>query len=155
MGVERENKKHQQALLDQQKRENNNRNIQYFGITLTLLVVFFIMLFVGSFPVSPLTIRVMGFFFFISLFEFIVLIIDNLILFRPFHNAPFKLWLVKIGLIAILAPFQHFLENGIIRLLVSRKLIAARTSISPAAWWRNLKQRFSQIKHIEQDEAVL
>lgn len=155
MGVVRENKKHEQVLMDQRTRETNNRNIQYFGITLTLLIVFFIMLFVGSFPVSPLTVRLMGFFFFISLFEFIVLIIDNLVLFRPFHNAPFKLWMVKIGLIALLAPFQHFMENGIIRLLVSRKLIAARTNFSPGVWWKSLKQRLSQIKQIEEDEAVL
>ena len=109
MKVNRENRKHEADLLQQQKIENSKRNIQYMAITIVIVIVFFIMLLIGTFPVSKLTVRVMGYFFFISLFEFIVLLIDNLFLTHVVHNQPLKLWLIKIVLIGMRAPFQHFL----------------------------------------------
>lgn len=155
LGVDRENKKHAQDLLEQQQRVINNRNMQYFGITLTLIVIFFIMLYIGSFPVSRLTVRLMGYFFFISLFEFIVLVIDNQVLSRAFHNEPVKLWLIKIGLIALLVPLQHFLEHNVIQLLASKKLITARTNFSIKKWWIAFRNKFTRIKGLEDEEAVL
>lgn len=156
LGVERENNKHAYELFQQQQRDFNNRNIQYMGITITIIIVFFIMLFVGSFPVSRFAVKIMGFFFFISLFEFIVLLIDNLVLSRPFHNQPLKLWLIKIGVIALLVPFQHFLEHHVIDLLSSKKLIEARTKFSLKKWWAGLTQPPPSGKEsLEEDTAVL
>lgn len=156
LGVERENYKHENELFQQQQRDFNNRNIQYMGITITIIIIFFIMLFVGSFPVSRFAVRIMGFFFFISLFEFIVLLIDNLVLSRPFHNQPLKLWLIKIGVIALLVPFQHFLEHHVIDLLSSKKLIEVRTKFSLKKWWTGIKQPSpSGDESLEKDTAVL
>ena len=156
LGVERENKKHQQELLQQQQHDYNNRNIQYMGITIAIVIIFFIMLFVGSYPVSRLTVKFMGYFFFISLFEFIVLLIDNLLLTHSIHSQPLKLWIIKIGVIAILVPFQHFLEHHVIGLLASKKLIEARTKFSLKKWWRAInKPGAAGDESLEEDTAVL
>lgn len=156
LGVERENRKHQQEKLQQQQQDDNSRNIQYMAITVAIVIIFFVMLFVGSFPVSKLTVKLMGYFFFISLFEFIVLLIDNVVLTHSIHNQPLKLWLIKIGVIAILVPFQHFLEHHVIRLLASRKLIEARTKFSVRKWWANLNKPSSLGEEdMEEDASVL
>jgi tetratricopeptide (TPR) repeat protein len=156
LGVERENNKHANELLEQQQRDYNNRNIQYMGITIAIIIIFFIMLFVGSFPVSKFTVRIMGYFFFISLFEFIVLLIDNLVLTHSFYNQPLKLWLIKIGVIALLVPFQHFLERGVIDLLASKKLIEARTNFFLKKWWTVFKKPSpSSDEMVDKDTAVL
>lgn len=156
LGVDRENKKHQQELLQEQKLANNKRNIQYMAITVAIVVVFFLMLFIGSFPVSKLTVKLMGYFFFISLFEFIVLLIDNLFLTHATHNQPLIIWLIKIGLIGLLVPFQHFLETNLIGLLASRKLIEVRTKFSVKKWWAKIKKPASIGEEgLEEDAAVL
>lgn len=155
LGVERENKKHQEELFQQQQKENSSRNIQYMGITIVIIIVFFMMLFIGSFPVSRLTVKLMGFFFFISLFEFIVLVIDNLVLSPFVHNQPLKSWLIKIGVIALLVPFQHFLEHHVIGLLASRKLVEARTKFSVKKWWERMNKQAANGEDLDKNEAVL
>jgi hypothetical protein len=156
MKVDRENRRHEQDILQQQKLENSRRNIQYMAITVVLIIVFFGMLLIGTFPVSKLTVRMMGYFFFISLFEFIVLLIDNLFLTHVVHNQPLKLWLIKIALIGLLAPFQHFLEKNLIGLLASRKLIEARNNISIKKWWFKIRKPLPvEDKGLEEDSAVL
>jgi tetratricopeptide (TPR) repeat protein len=156
MKVDRENRRHEQDILQQQKLENSRRNIQYMAITVVLIIVFFGMLLIGTFPVSKLTVRMMGYFFFISLFEFIVLLIDNLFLTHVVHNQPLKLWLIKIALIGLLAPFQHFLEKNLIGLLASRKLIDARNNISIKKWWFKIRKPLPvEDKGLEEDSAVL
>lgn len=156
MKVDREKRKHEQDTLQQQKLENSKRNIQYMAITIVLIIVFFGMLLIGTFPVSKFTVRIMGYFFFISLFEFIVLLIDNLFLTHVVHNQPLKLWLIKIALIGLLAPFQHFLEKNLIGLLESRKLLEARGKISLKKWWSKIKKPLPAVdKGMEEDSAVL
>lgn len=155
LGVERENRKHQQEMLQEQQQNDASRNIQYMAITIAIVIIFFVMLFVGSFPVSKLTVKLMGYFFFISLFEFIVLLIDNVVLTHSIHNQPLKLWLIKIGVIAILVPFQHFLEHHVIRLLASRKLIEARTKFSVRKWWAKINKPSLGEEAMEEDASVL
>lgn len=156
LSVERENKKHENELFQQKQRDNNSRNIQYMGITVAIIIIFFMMLFIGSFPVSRHTVRLMGYFFFISLFEFIVLLIDNFVLAHSIHSQPLKLWLIKIGVIALLVPCQHFLEHHVISLLASKKLIEARTKFSIKKWWADItKPPASGEESLEEDTAVL
>ena len=156
LAVERENKKHQQELLIAQKSISNKRNIQYMAITVSLVIVFFLMLFIGSFPVSRLTVKLMGYFFFISLFEFIVLLIDNLVLTHELHSQPLVIWMIKIGLIALLVPLQHFLETHLIRLLASKKLIEARTKFSLKSWWaKMIKPASPGDEGLEEGTAIL
>jgi tetratricopeptide (TPR) repeat protein len=156
LGVERENKKHEQELLQIEKLENNKRNLQYMSITIAIVVVFFVMLIIGSYSISKTWVRVFGYFFFISLFEFIVLLIDNLFLTHAAHNQPLKIWLIKIGLIGMLAPFQHFLETNLIDFLASRKLVKARTNFSLKKSWAKIKKPSSHVEEgLEKDAAVM
>src|SRR5207344_2606187 len=88
---------------------------------------------------SKTTIRLLGYVAFISLFEFIIVLIDGFI-HRLAHGEPLKIWLIKIVLIALLVPFQHYLEHGLIKFLASRKLIAARNKFSIKKLWQNMKK---------------
>jgi tetratricopeptide (TPR) repeat protein len=155
LGVVRENKKHEQELLILQKMDNARRNLQYMAITIAIVIAFFMMLFIGSFAISKMALRMMGYFFFISLFEFIVLLIDNLFLAHAVHNQPLKLWLIKIGLIGLLVPCQHFLERNVTQLLESKKLIEVRTRFSLKKWWEKMKKPSPQGEGLEEDTAVL
>ena len=110
----------------------------------------------GMFPISKVVIKMFGYFFFISLFEFIVLLIDNFFLAHATHNDPLKLWLIKIGLIALLVPVQHFMEHHLIEFLQSRKLVEARTKFSLKRWWQKREKPASLKKTgFEEDTAVL
>ncbi len=133
LNVERENRKHAEESRQETQRLINKRNIQYMAITIAIAVVFMFMLILGMFPISKLTIKLLGYFFFISLFEFIVMVIDSF-LHKITHGEPLKIWLIKIVLIACLVPFQHYLEHGLIKFLESRKLIQARTKLSTIKW---------------------
>ena len=65
LDVDRENRKHEDELRQEAQRQNNKRDAQYMLITVSLTVLFSIMLLIGTFPVSKLTIRMLGYFFFI------------------------------------------------------------------------------------------
>ncbi len=156
LSVERENKKHDEIQREETLRLHNRRDIQYMAITISIAIIFLVLLVMGMFPVSKLTIKMMGYFFFISLFEFIVMIIDNSFLAKSVHNEPFKLWLIKIGLIALLVPLQHFLEHNLIKFLESKKLLEARTNFSLKKWWASIRKPTpAQEVAIEEDTAVL
>lgn len=155
MKVDREKRQHELDLMLQQQKENIHKNIQFMMITLVLVVVFFLMLFVGSFQVSKTTVKIMGYFFFISLFEFIVLLIDQFFIKDTVNHQPLKIWLIKIGIIGMLAPCQHFLERNLIALLASKKLIEVRSGVAFKRWWKNLKKSSSGKEELEEDTALL
>jgi tetratricopeptide (TPR) repeat protein len=146
--VGRETKKHDMQLEAEHEEHIRNRNVQYMAITIVISTVFVLMLFLGMFPISKLTIKLLGYFFFISLFEFIILMIDTFFL-AGVHLEPLKLWLIKIVLIALLVPFQHLLENGLINFLASRKLLEVRNKFSIKKWF------YTGEKHKEPDEVIL
>src|SRR5690606_40201574 len=99
-------------------------------------------------------IRLMGYFFFISLFEFFILIIDHHVLIHYLHNQPLKIWLVKIGLIAMLVPFQHFLEIKVTGFLESRALIIAWQGFSIRKWLAT-KKKVELVDEIKGKEAAV
>jgi hypothetical protein len=131
------------------------RNLQYMAITIAIAAFFFLMVLVGSFPVSRFTIKALSYFAFICLFEFIVLLIDSA-LHHATHGEPLKIWLVKIFLIALLVPLQHGLEHGLTRFLASRRLVKMRSRLSVRRWLTNMKKPVAGMENvIEQDTAVL
>jgi len=153
--VDRENKRHEKDMQDLADKTLRKRNLQYMAITIVLATLFLFMLIIGMFPVSKLTIKLLGYFAFISLFEFIIVLIDSFI-HRLAHGEPLKIWLIKIGLIALLVPFQHYLEHGLIKFLASRKLIAARNNFSLKKIWLNIKKPSLKAgTDIDEDTAVL
>jgi tetratricopeptide (TPR) repeat protein len=156
--VERETKKHEQDQQEAVEKKLRQTNLQYMAITIALALVFLCMLIVGMFPVSRLTIKMLGYFAFISLFEFIIVLVDGVI-HRLTHGEPLKIWLIKIGVIALLVPFQHFLEHGMIKFLASRKLVEARNRFSIKKIWLSIKPKAPKeeavAEDIEEDTAVL
>jgi hypothetical protein len=119
--VENENKRAQreEALAAEAQRERHN--IQYMGITAAIAGVFIVLVMLGIFSVSQNTIRVLGFFAFIFLFEFIILLADNKI-HHWTHGEPWKVLLIKIALISILLPLHHYTEKKVIHYITSRKM---------------------------------
>jgi tetratricopeptide (TPR) repeat protein len=153
--MERENTKRQKDLDAQAQLERNKRNLQYMSITFAIAGLFFLLVLAGMFPVSKLSIRLMGYFTFICLFEFIVLLIDTY-LHRLTNGEPLKQWLIKIFLIALLVPFQHFLEHGLIQFIQSKALIRLRSRLSIKNWWQATHApTVQEAAEIEQDTAVL
>ena len=123
--IERENSR-QVADRDELKRRTDRKhNLQLMGITVFLTVIFSFMLLLGLFNVSKTTIRLTGYFAFISLFEFIIVLLEKPMI-KFTHHEPLKVWAIKIILIAILVPIQHFLEGRLITFLQSRKLLEAK-----------------------------
>ena len=158
--VELERKKHDAAFAAEQQKAERTINIQYMAITVVIAVVFVFILFMGFFPVSKFTIKMLGYFFFISVFEFLVMLIDNNILWKFTHGQPLKLWLIKIGLIACLVPLQHQLEHRMIQFLESRKLLNVKKRFSIMKIWKRKPKPApvlseTGIEKIEEDTAVL
>ncbi|RAV97826.1 tetratricopeptide repeat protein [Pseudochryseolinea flava] len=120
--VENENKRKQRDSILEEQAKRDRHNIQYMGITAAIAGVFIVLVMLGIFSVSHATIRILGFFAFIFLFEFIILIADNQI-HHWTHGEPWKILGIKIALISILLPLHHYLEEKVIHYLTSRKLL--------------------------------
>jgi tetratricopeptide (TPR) repeat protein len=154
--VDRENKKRESDLAEISRKQTRKYNLEIMAITLVLAGVFSFMLFIGMFAVSKTTIRMLSYFAFISLFEFIVLLLDHPIVDLT-HAEPLKIWLLKIALIALLVPFQHFLEHRLMKFLQSRKLLEARQRFSVRKWWQRITKPAPEKDDadVEEDTAVL
>ncbi len=154
--VDRENQKHERDMEELAMQTLRTRNLQYMGISVAIAIVFLSMILMGMFPISRFTIRLLSFFAFICLFEFIVLLIETY-LHRIAHGEPLKVWMGKIALIAMLVPFQHYLEHGLVKFLESKKLLKLRQQFSFRKFWTNIKKPapVEPGADFEQDTAVL
>jgi hypothetical protein len=119
--VENENQRKEREAIAAIETVRLKHNIQYMGITIAIAGVFVFLVMLGIFSVSEETIRVLGFFAFIFLFEFIILLADNQI-HHWTHGEPWKVLAIKIGLISLLLPFHHYLEKKVIGYLTSKKM---------------------------------
>ena len=147
-----EEKRHERELEAIAAQKLVKRNLQYMAITVFITVIFFFLIVLGMFPISKVTIKLLGYFAFISLFEFIVLLIDPF-LHHLTHGQPLQIWLIKIVLIAMLVPLQHFLEHKTINYLHTRK---KKYTFSIKKWWqRQKKPTEATIDEIEKDTAML
>jgi hypothetical protein len=126
MEIDNVNKKRLADEELERQRTERRHNLQYMAITIIIAIVFVLMIFIGMFKVSTVTIRAMGFFSMIFLFEFLILILDNYI-HHLTHGEPWKVWLIKIGIISIILPLHHYIEEKIIHYLLSKKLILLRS----------------------------
>jgi tetratricopeptide (TPR) repeat protein len=115
----------QRRLRQEREKEealNRKHNLEYTGITIGIAVIFLLLVLMGAFRVSEATIKVMGFFAFILLFEFITLLADTKI-HHWTEGEPLKVLAIKVVLIAMLLPLHHWLEHKVITYLASRRLI--------------------------------
>lgn len=143
--IENENKDRLRQTEIAKAEELRSYNLQYMGITIVVAAAFVIMMLTGMFKVSSITIRIMGFFSMIFLFEFIILFLDKWI-HNITHGEPIKVWGIKIGIISLLFPIHHYVENRIIQYLLSRKLIKVRNRMHPRSWWPRKKNSPSGLK---------
>jgi tetratricopeptide (TPR) repeat protein len=138
MQMELKDEELRKARLDKEREEELRRkhDLQYTAIAISIGVVFTFLVLMGAFKVSEATIKVVGFFAFILLFEFIILLADNKI-HSWTHGEPLPVLGIKIVLIAMLLPLHHWLEHKVVSYLASRRLIIPdRKSI-----WNNLVKR--------------
>ena len=150
--VNNEKRKHERELELAEQEKITRRNLQYMAITVFITLLFFVLITVGMLPVSKLTIKLLGYFVFISLFEFIILLIEPP-LHHLTHGEPLKMWIIKIFLIALLVPIQHYLEHALVVYLATRK---KRHILPINKWWpRKKKLTENTIDEIEEDSAVL
>jgi tetratricopeptide (TPR) repeat protein len=124
--VARQQQRDMEFAKESQRRKYN---LQYMLITIVVATVFLLMIMIGMFKVATTTIRLMGFLSLIFFFEFIILLLDNWI-HHLTHGEPWKVWLIKIGIISILLPVHHYLEHKLIKYLLSRHLIIVRNRLS-------------------------
>jgi hypothetical protein len=108
--IQNANKRAEQQKKDEEEKRRTRNNIEYLGITAVIATVFIILVVLGVFKISPAIIRAMGFFAFIFLFEFIVLLLDDQIQVIT-HGEPWKVLAVKIFIISLLLPLHHWLEK--------------------------------------------
>jgi tetratricopeptide (TPR) repeat protein len=121
---------------EKEKALREKHQVQYMGITIGIAAIFTLLVLLGVFQVSETTIKVIGFFAFILLFEFIILIADTKI-HHMTHGEPLPILGIKIILIAMLLPLHHWLEHKVVKYLTSRRLIIP----TGKSIWRSLVSR--------------
>lgn len=118
--IERLHEMNMEEIREIQKRQEEN--IKQIGITVALAFLFVVLILAGFLRVSEFTIRALGFFSFLFLFEFLLLIIDKYI-HELTHGEVISLLIIKVGVAAILLPLHHFVEEKVIHSLTRRKLL--------------------------------
>lgn len=122
--VDNDNRRRERLAREEEENVEHRHNVQYMGFTVGLIGLFVALVMLGFFVVSPRTIRALGFFSFIFLFEFIILLADKQI-HEATHGEPWMVLLIKVFLAAILLPLHHRLEHTVIHYLTSRKKLSA------------------------------
>lgn len=144
--VDSENRRKQRELEAEILARNERHNIQYMGITAAIAAVFIMLVMFGAFSVSKTTIRIVGFFAFIFLFEFIILIADHKI-HDATHGEPWKILAIKIVLISMLLPLHHYLEKKVIHFLTERKLLEGNAKSLLYKMTGKAEPSIEQVKH--------
>jgi len=123
--IDNENKRKERAQLQADEELRRRHNLQYMAITVAIGAIFILLVALGLFKVSPNVVKAIGFFAFIFLFEFIILIADNQI-HHLTHGEPWKVLLIKIALVAMLLPLHHWLEEKVIHYLIEKRLVLSQ-----------------------------
>jgi tetratricopeptide (TPR) repeat protein len=121
MNIEIENaaQRAEQQKIKQAEAMRTRNNLEYLGITALLATIFIVLVVFGVFKISPAVIKGLGFFAFIFLFEFIVLLLDEQI-HEITHGEPWKVLGVKVVIIALLLPLHHWLEERMLHYLTHK-----------------------------------
>lgn len=143
--IDNENKRIQMENELALKALERRHDAQYMLITITVAVAFILLVLLGLFTVSATTIRVLGFFSFIFLFELITLLLDTWIHAKT-HGEPWKIWLIKIAIISLMFPFHHWLEHKLIQYLISRRLIHVGSFFSFRKLFKRTKKQTAPVE---------
>lgn len=139
--IDNETKAQELARQREEAETARRHQLQYMGISVGIVSLFVLLVMAGVFRVSVRTIRALGFFAFILLFEFIIYLADVQI-HHLTHGEPIKILAIKVALIALLLPFHHWLEHRVIHYLTSHQLVGVRER------WTNrlLRRRSGAVK---------
>jgi hypothetical protein len=125
MTIENERKEKERNALEILQKRKQAFNLQYLFIAILIFSLFIGLAMMGLYKVSQRTVRLLGFFSFLLLFEFITLIskkwISNLT-----GGTPWQDFLFMILLALIMLPLHNWLEHQIIGYLVSKELLKPR-----------------------------
>ncbi|MBK7028768.1 MAG: hypothetical protein IPH45_06005 [Bacteroidales bacterium] len=146
--IDHESKQREQKAIKEYEEVLRRHNIQYTAITIIIFAVFVLLIMLGSFRVPSWVIKMLGFFSFIFLFEFIIMIADHKI-YEITSNEPWKILAIKIGLIAFLLPFHHWIEKKLIHYLLSHKLIDLSKFTVKGLMNRNKQESVRVTKEVE------
>jgi hypothetical protein len=97
-------------------------NLQYLLIAVIIISMFTVLAMMGFYKVSQKTIRMVGFFSFFLLFEYIILLSKKWMT-QFTHGTPWQDLLFMLLLAFIMLPLHHWLEHQIIDYLTTRDLL--------------------------------
>lgn len=117
-----EDERRARAAQEEEESKRRRHQFQYLAITIGIAALFFVLVMLGTFKVSATTIRIVGFFTFLMLFEFIFLVMKKNI-YSITEGEPWKDLAFMIGLAALLLPLHHWMEHKVIHYLTSKHLI--------------------------------
>ena len=129
LAVDNDNRRRERLAREDEEATRRRHNIQYVGATIGIISLFIVLVMLGLFRISPRIIRALGFFSFIFLFEFIILLADDQI-HEMTHGEPWKVLVIKIFLAAVLLPLHHWLEHKVIHYLSTRRKISTEGWLS-------------------------
>lgn len=136
--IDNENRRKVREAKEKEVELGRRHNIQYMGMIVAIAAIFILLVMAGFLRVSKATIKVLGFFAFIFLFEFLILLADHKI-HDWTHGEPWKIMLIKIVLIAMLLPLHHWLEEKVIHYLTSQHLLLTKGRNLYDKWFRKKK----------------
>ena len=119
-----ENDRKEKARIEEQALAAKKRsyNLQYRVIGIFIFTLFIMLALLGFYRVSISAIRMVGFFSFISFFEFITLLSKKWMS-QYTQGTPWQDFLFLIGLAFVLLPLHHRVEHWVIMYLTRRQLI--------------------------------
>lgn len=119
-----ENDRKEKARIEEQALAAKKRsyNLQYRVIGIFIFTLFIMLALLGFYRVSISAIRMVGFFSFISFFEFITLLSKKWMS-QYTQGTPWQDFLFLIGLAFVLLPLHHRVEHWVIMFLSRRQLI--------------------------------
>ncbi len=120
-----EEQRKERLLKEEEERIKKRNSIQYLGIVIAIVALFVGLVMMGLFKVSENTIKILGFFSFIMLFEFLFLVFKKSI-YQYTHGEPWKDLTAMIIIAAVLVPLHHWLEHKVIKYLSSQELISLK-----------------------------
>jgi hypothetical protein len=108
-----------ELALEAQKR---SYNLQYLLIAVIIISLFTVLAMMGFYKVSRKTIRMVGFFSFLLLFEYIILLSKKWMT-QFTHGTPWQDLLFMLLLAFLMLPLHHWLEHQVIDYLTTRDLL--------------------------------
>ncbi|MBK9270181.1 MAG: hypothetical protein IPM48_01165 [Saprospiraceae bacterium] len=116
---------YQEKILDESRKKKLTQQLHHHQTQYDLIAIFIVLVFLGlmlmvQYKMPVWLIRSLGFLSFIFLFEFLIIKLDKQI-HQITHEVPWKLFSIKVIIIAILLPLHHYVEKKALHFLVHKR----------------------------------